>query len=77
MKYTVEIEAGKMVKRFFDSEGNEFKETQVVKGPGVSGTIGQPLDVQMEIAGIDDDSLLEAIYDGDLHDIWKAIRNRG
>lgn len=75
MKYIVEITEEKMIKKFIDDDGAEFKETWKVKGPGVTGTDGKAIDDLMEEAGIDDQELLEAIYEGDLHDIWSVIRN--
>lgn len=75
MKYIVEITEKEMVKKFIDDNGNEFKERWKVKGPGVTGTDGKAIDVLMEEAGIDDQELLEAIYDSDLDDIWSVIRS--
>ena len=75
MKYIVEITEDKMIKKFIDDDGKEFKETWKVKGPGVTATDGKSIDDLMEEAGIDDQELLEAIYEGDLHDIWSVIRD--
>lgn len=75
IKYIIEITEKEMVKKFIDDNGNEFKETWQVKGPGITGTDGKAIDDLMEEAGIDDQELLEAIYDGDLDDIWSAIRS--
>lgn len=75
MKYIVEITEKEMVKKFIDDNGNEFKETWQVKSPGITGTDGKAIEDLMEEAGIDDEELLEAIYDGDLDDIWSAIRS--
>lgn len=74
MKYTVEITKEKMVKKFVDDEGKEYINTWVVKGPGCTGTLESPMDIQMEEGGIDNEELLEAISDEDLSDIWEVIR---
>jgi hypothetical protein len=75
MKYTVEITEDKMVKKFIDDEGKEYVNTWVVKGPGHTGTLEAAMDDQMEEANKFNEELLEAIYDEDLGDIWKVIRN--
>ncbi|BDR86100.1 hypothetical protein [Clostridium tetani] len=75
MKYIVEITKDKMIKKFIDDEGKEYVNTWVVQGPGETGTLETSLDDQMEQGGIDNEELLEAVYDEDLHDIWEAIRN--
>ncbi|EJO5347170.1 hypothetical protein NRP93_001243 [Clostridium botulinum] len=74
MKYTVEITENKMVKKFVDDEGKEYVNTWIVKGPGHTGTLEIALDDQMEQGGIDNEELLEAVYEEDLDDIWRAIR---
>jgi hypothetical protein len=75
MKYTVEITEDKMVKKFIDDEGKEYVNTWVVKGPGHTGMLEAAMDDQMEEANKFNEELLEAIYDEDLGDIWKVIRN--
>lgn len=75
MKYTVEITKNKMVKKFIDDEGKEYTNTYVVKGPGHTGTLEKAMDDQMEDEEKFSDELLEAIYDEDLDDIWREIRN--
>lgn len=74
MKYIVEITENKMVKKFVDDDGKEYVNTWVVKGPGHTGTLETALDDQMEQGGIDNEELLLAVYDEDLDDIWRAIR---
>lgn len=74
MKYTVEITKESMIHTFVDDEGREFTNTWVVVGQGHIKTIEKTLDDQIEEAGINNGNLLEAIYDGDLQDIWEAIR---
>ena len=79
MKYTVEITEEKMVIKFIDKSGREYINTWVVKGPGWTGTLEpKSIDDQMEESErfTFDDNLLEAIYGGDLDDIWEAIRNQ-
>lgn len=75
MKYTVEITGDKMVKKFIDDDGQEYTETWVIKGIGKTGTLEKPMDDQMVETDKFSDDLLDAIYDEDLDDIWKAIRN--
>lgn len=75
MKYIVEITKDKMVKKFIDDNGIEFVNTWVDKGCGVTQTLETALDQQMEHFGEYDDELLDAIYDENIDDIWKAIRN--
>ncbi|MBY6758680.1 hypothetical protein HYH82_15410 [Clostridium botulinum] len=74
MKYIVEITENKMVKKFVDDEGKEYVNTWIVKGHGHTGTLEIALDDQMEQGGIDNEELLLAVYDEDLDDIWRAIR---
>lgn len=75
MKYTVEITKDKIVKKFIDDEGKEYINTLVVKGPGHTGILEKAMDDQMEDEGKFSDELLRAIYDEDLGDIWREIRN--
>lgn len=75
MKYIVEITEKEMIKKFIDDDGKEYKEVWMVKGSGYTQTTGFSIDYLMEQDGFEDEEILEAIYDGDLDDIWSAIRN--
>lgn len=75
MKYTVEITKDKMVKKFIDDGGKEYVNTWVVKGPGKTGTVEKAMDDQMDDENKFSEDLLQAIYDEDLDDIWREIRN--
>lgn len=75
MKYTIEITKDKMVKKFIDNEGQEYVETWVEKGVGQTGTLEKAMDSQMEETNKFSEELLNAIYDEEIDDIWKAIRN--
>lgn len=74
MKYIVEITESKMIKKFIDNDGKEYVNTWVVNEPGCIGTLEMALEEQMEQGGIDDEELLDAVYEEDLDDIWRAIR---
>lgn len=75
MKYIIEITEDKMIKKFIDDKGNEFINTWVDKGNGVTQTLEPSMDHQMEQFGEYGDELLDAIYDENIDDIWRAIRN--
>ena len=74
MKYIVEISKDNMVKKFIDDEGKEYVNTWVVKDIGITETLEMAMDDQMEKTNKFDDEILNAIYDEDLDDIWRAIR---
>ncbi|ABQ23603.1 hypothetical protein [Clostridium kluyveri] len=75
MKYTVEITPEKMVKKFIDDNGKEYINTWIAKGPGHIGTLEKAMDDQMDDANKFSEELLQAIYDEDLGDIWREVRN--